>query len=290
MEDLARRARGEAVITHIPTGLGPVDKTFGGLEVQAVTLVLGHSGDGKTTLMQEYARGAARAGLGSLSFYLEDPRRRLADREFARLTNKASHRIARLDPELGDEFPDQLRAAVLEATWAERVGVVTGDIEPDEILDICESTTHVGGAPVRLVQIDYPQRFAADESSLESVMVQFTKGAATLAEAREQAWVIGSQIKTQVLERGRLRYEKRGDVRGFRPGRGDAMWCRRMEQLCRVEQCWFREGRWLRESGDGDATDNRGELWTLKANYGPEGVVTLGYDGARARIYELETT
>src|SRR5574343_378948 len=105
-QGLRDRAAGKVVRTHIPTGIGTIDRTFGGMERGCAGLILGHSGDGKTALMQTIARGAAKAGFGVLQFLLEDPARRAADRELATLTGEASHRIGRLDVPAG--FPTSL--------------------------------------------------------------------------------------------------------------------------------------------------------------------------------------
>ena len=286
--DLDRRARGEVVHTHIPTGLPPLDRVFGGAERGVATLVLGHSGEGKTTLLETCEAGAAQAGFGVLAFHLEDPARRLADRVFARLTGEAAHRIGRLDVPV--TFPDQMRGAVVASDeWTERIAMWAGDSTPSRILSTVRDTTHVGGVPVGLVVIDYLQRFSDTEESLEAICGNLARDLGQIAEERGLAVLLGSQVRSQVVERGRLRWDRHNQVDGFRPGRGDCMWSRRPEQFCRATWVWFRPDRWRREMGVLNVKDDRGELWVVKANYGPEGVETLGWDGAHGRIFPLGT-
>lgn len=281
---LRDRAAGKQVNTHIPTGIGPIDRTFGGLERGCAGLVLGHSGDGKTALMQALARGAAAAGFGVLEFLLEDPVRRAADRELANLTGEASHRIGRLDVPAG--FPGQLDIALKDAEWAHRIATWNGDAEPAEVLQVIRDTPTVGGRPVGVVLVDYAQRFSDGEQSLESICGLLARDGGKLAEERQFSFVLGSQVATKVLERGQDRFSRKGDVEGFCPHRGDAMWSRRMEQFVRWEWVWFRPGRWAKEMGLSTPADDYGELRVVKASYGPEGVVSLGWDGPRTRIYE----
>lgn len=284
----AARARGEVVLTHVPTGLARIDRTFGGAEMGSATLVMGHSGDGKTSLLAAVCRGAAEAGCGVLAFHLEDPRRRLADRHYAQLTGEAAHRIARGDHAATDPVPVLRDAYAAAEPWARRVAVWNGDAGHRDVLRAIRETPDVAGARVRLVVVDYLQRFSASEDGLEAVCAELTRDVGRLAEERQLAVLLASQVRSQVVDRGRTRFDRSGQVDGFRPGRGDCMWSRRVEQFVRAEWVVFRPERWRRECGLPEKPDDRLELHVVKASYGPEGIVSLGWDGPRARVVNLE--
>jgi hypothetical protein len=284
----ARRARGEEVLTHVPTGLRAFDERFGGLELGVLTLVVGHTGDGKTALLGHLARAAAEAGHGFLLILLEDPAAKLAARFLAGALGESANALGRL------QFDDDARLEAASAQvggWASRVRLVSGQLSAAEALRLVDETEEVGGAKVRLVVVDYAQGFA-EESNLEAVIAQLAWDLNARMEARQMAAVLGSQVVTELLSRGKNRWERtlaqgRPDAGGFRPGKGDVMWSRRAEQRCKAAWYIFREGRWRREMGDKTAKDDRMEIKVGKANFGPEGTEVFEWVGKSATIRDL---
>nr|MBA2630536.1 hypothetical protein [Thermoleophilaceae bacterium] len=131
--DLARKARGETILTHIPTGLRTLDSAFGGLERGVQTLVIGHTGDGKTTFIQNLIRGAAQAGIGCAFFVLEDPARKVADKVFAGEMGISANLLGRL--EVGADLPERLDAVLDGEHWSDYVAFHAGMVDPDDVLE-----------------------------------------------------------------------------------------------------------------------------------------------------------
>jgi replicative DNA helicase len=281
-EGVRRRASGEIVRTHTPTGLAEFDSTFGGLELGVLTLVVGHTGDGKSVLIKQFAQAAAVAGIASLVYFVEDPERRTADRFLADGTGIAATELGRLD--LNAAQVEDVKRAAEAADWADRVAVQFGPVSPEQILADAERHTTVNGAPVGLIAVDYAQALA-NEGNMEETCASTARALNVLAVERNISTVFGSQVVTEVLRRGRARWERSfGDVSGFLPSLGDAMWSRRMEQYAKAMLVPFRPGRWRRELGE-ETQDNVMELHVPKMSFGPSGWVSLGWDGAHSRIY-----
>ena len=291
MEELldlrARRDSGEDIFTHIPTGLPELDKVFGGLEIGILTLLVGHTGDGKSAVMAHLAKAAATAGFGVLLVLLEDPHQKLSDRYLAQVLGMSANKLARLD--FGD--PRRLAAAAKSVEWARHVALINESSTVEQVVDLVGRAAEkgVGGRPLGLVLVDYAQSFVGAESGLEATCAKLAHGLNDLSKEHGFASVLGSQVATWVLERGRTRWERtmtKGDpdVRGFQPGKGSAMWARRLEQYSKAVWCIFRPGRWEREMLNEEAVDDTIELWVVKANFGPEGSVALSWDGPTATI------
>lgn len=288
-DGVARRAAGETVLTHVPTGLRSFDDRFGGLEIGILTLIVGHTGDGKTTFLAHLAKSAAQAGLGVLLVLLEDPMDKLADRVLAAITGESANKIARLQVS-----PERLQAAAEHVDWSTRIGVVSGNYSPDDVLGILQATTLIGGAPLGLVVVDYAQGFLDDEEGMEKMCARMARSLNAVAMERRLAAVFGSQVKSEVLARGRSRWERTtgrdehgpGDIGGFRPGKGDVMWSRRLEQYAKAVWYLFRPGRWERELGNAAAKDNVIEVNVGKANFSQEGSATFGWDGATSTVFD----
>jgi len=286
---LADRAAGKEVFTHVPTNLTSLDGPFGGLELGVQTLIVGHTGDGKTAFIQNLVRGAAERGFAALFFVLEDPGRKIADRHLSGELGVSSNLLGRL--EVPKDVGPRLDAAVDRATWADHVGFHDGAVSPDDVLATVRHVAGrggIGGRRLGLVAVDYAQGFSDAEAGLESVIARMTQNLNNLAKEFDMATLMGSQAKTEVLKRGRDRWERSGqeDVDGYRPGRGDAMWSARAEQYSKAYWALFRPGRWRKHLGDVGAKDDIMEVNIVKQNFGPEGQILLGWDGATARVFD----
>ncbi len=273
----------------MPTGLAGFDKRFGGLEIGILTLVVGHTGDGKTSFMLQLAKGAAMAGFGVLVFLLEDPSEKIADRLLAGMMGESANRLARLQVDMGPRGEAAYRALA----WSTRVDIREGYVTGAEVLDIVSKTTEVNGAPLGLVIVDYAQGLQDDDGRMEQVCATVARSLNIVSRTKRISAVFGSQVKSEVFDRGRSRWEysirktgdfKDGDVGGFRPGKGDVMWSRRMEQYSKAVWDLFRPGRWRRELGDSTAKDDTFEVNVSKANYSAEGMEVFAWDGASCTI------
>jgi replicative DNA helicase len=287
-DGVARRARGETVRTHTPTGLAAFDEVFGGLEIGVLTLVVGHTGDGKSVLIKQFAKAAALAGIASQIYFVEDPKRRTADRYLSENTGIAAHDLGKLA--VSDSEVRDLRASADRSrSWAEKVAVQFGVTSPEEILENAERVTTVGGAPVGLIAVDYAQALA-NEGNMEEMCGGAARALNVLALDRNISTVFGSQVVTDVLRRGRSRWERSpGDTSGYLPSLGDSMWSRRMEQYAKAVVVPFRPNRWRKELGE-ECRDDVMELHVPKMSFGPSGWVALGWDGAHSRIYSKKAT
>jgi hypothetical protein len=181
-----------------------------------------------------------------------------------------------------------VQRAAAGARWARHVAVEFGPVTPERILADAERHRTVGGMPVGLVAVDYAQALA-HEGGMEETCGNTARALNVLAQGgngREPiSTVFGSQVVTEVLRRGRQRWDRSpGDVSGYLPSLGDAMWSRRMEQYAKAVLVPFRPNRWRRELGE-EAEDNVLELHVPKMSFGPSGWVSLGWDGAHSRIY-----
>lgn len=285
-DGVRRRASGETVLTHVPTGLAEYDAAFGGLELGVMTLVVGHTGHGKSVVMKQLGQGAAQAGLGVLLYFVEDPQRRTADRFLSTATGIASSDLGRL--RVDEHELDDLKTAVDGADWADRIAVRFGSISPDQIIADVERIKHVSNAPLGLVGVDYAQALD-NEGSLEETCARTAKALNEIAGRRSMATVFGSQVKTEVIKRGRDHFTRfPGDVSGFCPGATDAMWSARLSQYAKAVLTIHRPGKWKQDMGE-DARDDVMELHVPKQNFGATGWVPLGWDGAHARIYSRKT-
>lgn len=288
--DLAKKQRGEEVLTHIPTGLRSVDRHFGGLERGVQTLVVGHSGDGKTSVIENLVEGAARHRLGAALFVIEDPARKVADKAFAKELGVSSNLLGRL--EVDADLPERLDAVLSGEHWSDYVAFHAGMVEPDEVLDVIRllAKSGVNDAPLGVVAIDYAQAFSDAEESMEAVCARMARNLNILAQEYHVATVFGSQAKPAVIARGRAQWERseEGDVDGYRPGRGDAMWSGRLEQYSKAVWTIFRPGRWRQSHGDTGTRDDTIEINVVKANFGPEGRIVCGWDGKTGRVYDRE--
>lgn len=280
-KDVARRASGERVLTHVPTGFEAIDGKYGGTRIGIVTEVLGHTGDGKSSFLRQLTEGGARAGVGALWWIGEDPEDATAERQLSVDTGIDTAQLGRLD--ITTEELDRLQqAAEHDAKWAKRVLPVFEAADVDGLLQMIDDTTTIGGAPLGLVVIDYIQ-LLGDSKSLESDLARLGNELHARSRERRFSVVAGSQVSTDVLHRGRERYFQTKDVAGFTPGLGDSEWCKRFEKSSKAVWSIVRPDRWRREMGE-DAPDDYAELHVRKSNFGPSGWVRLGWDGSSCRF------
>lgn len=281
-DDVRRRASGEKLLRHVPTGFKAIDETFGGIELGVLTTLLAHTGDGKSAFARQVAQAAAEAGAGVRWWCGEDPEQPTAERYLADGTGITATEMGRL--ELVESELVRISQAAVRAEWARRVEVLFEVPTVDELLRQCSDGATVGDARVRLVVVDYAQIFG-DSHSLEGEIAALARGLNGFAGERSAAVLLLSQVRGEVLQRGRERYFSSGrDISGFCPGLGDSEWCRRMEKSSKAVWALYRPGRWRRELGE-DAQDDIAELHVRKANFGPTGWEELGWNGEGVRFF-----
>lgn len=279
--DVQRRASGEKVLTHVPTGFSQIDSEYGGIRLGVVTELMAHTGDGKSAFMRQCAEAAARAGSGVLWLVAEDPRDATAERQFAAGTGLRTSALGRLDISAAELDRIDGEAAA-SAEWAKRILPVFEAQDWETALEAIDGTTTVGGAPLQAVFVDYVQ-ILGNTKSLEDDVAEFGKGCHERSRQRGFATMVGSQVATGVITRGREAWVRNRNILQARPSLGDTEWCRRLEKLSKAIWSLYRPGRWQREFGD-ECDDNFAELHVIKANFGPMGWVRLNWDGPTSRF------
>lgn len=281
-EDVQRRASGEKSLRHIRTGFRDLDTTFGGVRIGVPTEVIAHTGDGKSALLRQFAEGCAKDGGGVLWLVGEDPEDATAERQFAGDTGIDSMDIGRL--ELNTAQLEQIDLAVKQAgPWAKRIAPVFDLMTVDEVLQIVDDTTTIGGAPLREVVLDYVQIFG-DANNLEAEVARLGLEMQQRSKERRLAVLLGSQVSNDVVKRGRERYRATHDISDMRPSIGDTEWCKRLEKTVKAVWSMFRPGRWKKEFGDPDERDDYAELHVIKQNFGGMGWISLRWDGPTTRF------
>lgn len=280
-DEVRRHEAGEQLLTHVPTGFTAIDDMFGGIRLGCATEIMAHTGDGKSALAKQLCEAGAKAGAGVAWFVGEDPEDATAERVLADGTGIPATDIGRLD--LSAAELDRIdSAAAATKSWAQRIDVRFGPLDVDDLMTQIGELEEVGGAPLRLVVVDYIQMMAASRA-LEDDIARLATHLNASAAARRIAVVLMSQVASDVLRRGRDFYSAQKQVTGFIPGLGDTEWCRRAEKSTKAVWALFRPGRWKREMGE-DADDDCAELHVRKANFGPTGWVPLRWDGKACRF------
>jgi len=277
----ADRDAGRDVLVQLPTGLRDLDRN-GGLELDILTVIAAPTGEGKSALKLQLARAAAQAGYEVLALDFEDPARKTAHRSLAGATGIGAHKLGRLAFEEGDV--PRLEAASAEIdTWGSRVRHHAGLLTADQVREACYSNP---GA--RLVLVDYAQALPGRDGSLEREIADLAWDLGTDAQRNHRAVVVFSQTIAAIEERGARRFERDGTIDGYRPGPGKSYisWARALAERAKAVWYLFRPGRWALKHGIAGARDDTMEIIVDKSNFSLEGLVTVGWDGAAARLYD----
>lgn len=286
-------ADGETPVLHCPTGLRRLDAA-GLLELGVCTVVLGHEGDGKSSLGLQFVEGCAKAGFDVQAYWPEDPRRFVADRVLSKLVGQPATHIRRLKMS-GKDQPARLAAAAkLASSWGKRVLVDDSRFESTQLIRLIRSRMT---PKTRLVLVDYAQVLSSEteEKSVERVISQVVWDLNEVAKEFNIAVVLLSQVRTAVKERGSARYERwrakntgqvtEEAVEGYRPIAGDGQWApSALGQKAKAVLSWFRPGAWLKMLGH-SVEDNKGQILIVKNNFGvSQEVITLHWDGSTTTI------
>lgn len=283
---------GRPPLLHVPTGLRSLDE-LGLIEPGVLTAVLAHSSDGKTALMMQLLKACAESGSLSQGYFYEDPEDKLSDRVLAASLGVSAFSLRRLAvPGTYEELSKRLAAAEESVgAWAGNITVDTQRSTVDGLMKKIRER-HVPGK-TKLVGVDYAQAFDAEgsESSVERVVSRLAWRLNEYAKYEGVAVVLLSQVRREVLDRGRRWYENwryrnpRGEpstdaVEGFRPLEGDMQWSSAIQQRARQVLSVFRPGGWMKSVGFLDWKDEIMEIQLCKGSYGPgRGRVGLRWDG-----------
>ena len=284
---LARRAVGEVVNPFVSTGIKSWDRN-GGILKGILTVIGAQTGEGKSIVKLQLARGAAKDLNRVCMVDFEDPAGKTADRAFSNVTGINNRLLGLLDIEEFDVT--RLEAAVTEmAAWAPRVEHHVGLLDTEHCLKIMRETD------AELILIDYAQAFPEDDrTTMERTIARFAWDANKIAQDKNCAIVVFSQIIREVEQRGYRIYERAKfkdpaaiDVSGFCPGGlSDISWAKSLGERAKELGYIWREGRIARKLG-ANVKDNRMRLVWGKVNFGEEKDILLEFDGPTATIRDL---
>lgn len=284
---MEQRAQGIVVNPFISTGLKSWDKN-GGIVRGILTVIGAATGEGKSIVKLQLARGAAKDLSRVCMVDFEDPSGKTADRALSEVTGINNKLLGLLDI---DEFDvARIEAAAREINeWAGRVEHHTGLLTTAECLKIMRETT------ADLILVDYAQAFPEDDDkTMERTIAQFAWDANKLAQDKNCAIVVFSQIVREVEQRGYRIYERAKfkdpdaiDVSGFCPtGLSDISWAKSLGERAKELGYIWRENRIARKLG-ANVQDNRMRIVWGKVNFGDEKDIVLEFDGPSATIRDL---
>lgn len=281
---LEAKERGEAIHPSIPTGLRSWDKN-GGILRGILTVLGAATGEGKSIVKLQLARGAASTGHRVLCLDFEDPAGKTADRAFSHVTGINSRLLGLLDVDSFDY--KRLEAAAEEIRgWAGQVQFETG------LVSVSVALKRMREFDGDLILVDYAQAFPEDEgSTMERTIANFAWEANKLAQDKNCAVVVFSQITREVEARGYRMYEQakrkdpdKIDVSGFCPGGlSDISWAKSLGERAKELGYIWRENRIARKLG-ANVKDNRMRIVWGKVNFGDEKDMVFEFDGATATI------
>lgn len=218
----------------------------------------------------------------------EDPTAKTADRAFSQVTGINNRLLGLLDIEEFDVR--RLDAAIEEIRgWASKVSHQAGLIP---VADALRAMREFDGD---LVLLDYAQAFPEDSgATMERTIAKFAWEANKLAQDKNIAVVVFSQITREVEERGNRIFERakyrdpdRIDVSGFCPsGPSDIAWAKALGERSKELGYIWREGRVARRLG-ASVKDNRMRIIWAKVNFGEEKDMVFEFDGPTATIRDL---
>lgn len=278
---------GLVVQPYISTGIQSWDRN-GGILRGILTVIGAATGEGKSIVKLQLARGAAKDLANVLMLDFEDPAGKTADRAFSSSTGINNKLLGLLDIEEFDY--NRLEAAATEInTWAGRVEHHVG------LLDTTECLRLMRESKADLILVDYAQAFPEDDdTTMERTIAKFAWEANKIAQEKNCAVVVFSQIIREVEQRGYRIFERAKfkdpdaiDVSGFCPtGLSDISWAKSLGERAKELGYIWREGRIARKLG-ANVKDNRMRIVWGKVNFGDEKDLLLEFDGPTATIKDL---
>lgn len=286
-DGLAAKGRGEAVHPAIPTGLRSWDRN-GGILRGILTVLGAATGQGKSIVKLQLARGAALTGHRVLCLDFEDPAAKTVDRAFSAVTGINNRVLGLLDLEEFDLA--RLESAAEEIrVWAGKVEYQTG------LVSVSVALERMRKFDGDLILVDYAQAFPEERGmNMERTIAHFAWEANALAQKKNCAVVVFSQIVREVEERGYRIYERgkwrdpeKIDVSGFCPGGlSDISWAKSLGERSKELGYIWRENQIAKKLG-ANVKDNRMRIVWGKVNFGEEKDLLFEFDGPTATIRDL---
>lgn len=284
---LQRKAAGEVVVSSISTGLKSWDEA-GGILRGILTVIGAATGEGKSIVKLQLARGAAQDLNTVCMIDFEDPKEKTADREFSHVTGIDNREIGLL--KVGHSEMARLEFAARESEeWASRIHHYQGLLHTERCLDIMEESES------DLILVDYAQAFPeSEDKTMERTIADFAWKANDLAQRKNCAVVVFSQVTREVEQRGYRAFERARfrnpdafDVSGFCPtGHSDVAWAKALGERAKELRYIWRPGRVAQRLG-AKVQDNILRLIAGKVNFGEEKDLVFNFDGATATISEV---
>ena len=261
--------------------------------MRGILTVLGAAtGEGKSIVKLQLARGAAQSGHRVLMLDFEDPVAKTVDRAFSTSTGINSRLIGKLEVDGFDL--SRLEAALAEICgWADKVEHISGLLGVQVALKKMAEFASSGGD---LILVDYAQAFPEDDDkNMERTIAGFAWEANALAIRYNCGVVVFSQIIREVEQRGYRQYERgkfrdntKIDVSGFAPGGlSDISWAKSLGERAKELGYIWRENRIAQKLG-AKVQDNKLRIIWGKVNFGEEKDMLFKFDGPTARISEWE--
>lgn len=303
LDRYTRKEAGEELTSYVSSGLPTLDQSGFG-ERGTLAVLVGHSGEGKSTLILQVMEACAKQGKKTLGFLMEDPMEMVADRVIAKAHGIDNSTLRRLE---SIRAPGVLSHIATEGTpeWMDRVMLWDYRMDSNNLVDTvrkyCEKHRDIG-----LVVVDYMQIFGAEGGdTVERVINKVTIELNEIAKQFQIFVLVTSQIQTAVIKRGQqgvrdwqFRHKTKDlepeAVDGYRPVVGDFAWGSQvLTQKARAIWVIFRPAVWLARHGSVVADDVL-EITNEKSNYsaglGGGTKLRLHWNGAHSTISEYTTT
>ncbi len=282
-----RQARGESVLTGVPTGIDKLDELLSGIQPGIVTIIAGRPAMGKSALAQGITDAASERGYGVHVFSLEDAQSAYADRAMARRAGVPTTRIRTCQLQKRD-MPGLVRSA---ADLQKREGWLYDDVSDISAEGLVRAVRRERSRnDTRLVVVDYLQLLQRPKRH-ESVHDAITQNLDVLARAAKHdniAYLVLSQLSRSV--------EKRQDKR---PMLADLRESGSIEErskcvLAMYRGSYYGEPKAGIDYDDDDPNDRRPsdiewerrvDVLVLKNSHGDTGLVRCKWDGPCTRVY-----
>jgi replicative DNA helicase len=249
----------------MPTGIRRLDANTGGLPLGSVTLVLGETGAGKSTLAMSFARAAYNLASDiPLLFSYEDGQTSFARRALAQETGVPTWRIGARKFEPGQADRVTIEGMRRLGLRRERIAKFSGET----VDQLCQTVRRLrakgpsyGAKSIgRLVIVDYLQRIPKPRerwiNSVPEAIQEISNRLEDLAATENIAVVLFAQVTDEVKKRGGVITDVRDCADGRAGGKG-----------CKLALAIYRPAMY-----DKNARATDGQLLVIKNNQGESGV------------------
>jgi replicative DNA helicase len=269
VDDLDRRARGEAKNPGIPTGLVDLDRVLnGGIRRGALVTIGARPGMGKSALGETIALNAAMSGYGVLFLSMEMPESEVTERAIANVGRVSVSALALAEERMGQTGN---WAGVTRASRMLQDTNLHIDDEPGlSMLQVASKARAIKRRHgLDLLVVDYLQLMVGTKEKRHEQIEEITRNLKILAKVLNCAVLALSQFSREIEKRP----VKRPILSDFRDGGS-------IEQDSDILMGLYREEQ------DNPDTDNKGysELFVMKNRQGRPARISLTYLGEQMRF------